>query len=139
MNPILRWFRFNLVGAMGMVVQLAALALFNRWMAGHYLWATAAAIELTVIHNFLWHRRFTWRDRASTSLQFVRFQLSNGMVSLAGNLLLMRLLVRVGHLPLLAANLVAILCCSVANFALGNYWAFATAQKSGGARCPQAL
>jgi putative flippase GtrA len=127
MNPILRWARFNAVGAMGMVLQLAALAAFNRLMAGHSLCAIAAAVELTVVHNFLWHRRYTWRDRASTPLQFVRFQLSNGMVSLVGNLALMRLLDRVPHLPLLAANLAAILCCSVVNFILGNRWVFARA------------
>ena len=33
MNPLIRWGKFNLVGAMGMVVQLAALALFNRALA----------------------------------------------------------------------------------------------------------
>jgi putative flippase GtrA len=130
MNPILRWGKFNLVGAMGMIVQLAALALFNRLMTGHSLCATAAAVEVTLIHNFLWHRRYTWRDRcdeASSLPAFVRFQLTNGMVSLLGNLALMRLLIHLPHLPLLAANLVAILCCSIANFALGNYWAFASA------------
>jgi hypothetical protein len=31
MNPIIRWGKFNLVGDMGMVMQLAALALFNRF------------------------------------------------------------------------------------------------------------
>jgi hypothetical protein len=33
MNTLIRWGKFNLVGAMGMVVQLAALALFNRALA----------------------------------------------------------------------------------------------------------
>ena len=45
MNPFIRYCRFNLVGAMGMVVQLAALAAINRCVPGHYLYATAAAIE----------------------------------------------------------------------------------------------
>jgi putative flippase GtrA len=30
MNTLIRWGKFNLVGAIGMVVQLAALALLNR-------------------------------------------------------------------------------------------------------------
>ena len=63
MNTFIRWAKFNLVGAMGMAVQLAALALFNRWTAGHYLYASAAAIELTLLHNFVWHLHYTWRDR----------------------------------------------------------------------------
>jgi hypothetical protein len=45
MNTLLRWGKFNLVGAMGMGLQLASLALFNRWTSGHYLYASAAAIE----------------------------------------------------------------------------------------------
>jgi putative flippase GtrA len=48
-----------------------------------------------------------------------------------GNLALMRILVQGAHLPLLAANAVAILCCSVVNFRLGDNWAFAA--KSPGA------
>ena len=63
MNALVRWGKFNVVGAMGMVVQLAALAVLNRWMRGHYLLASAAAIELTLLHNFVWHVLYTWRDR----------------------------------------------------------------------------
>jgi putative flippase GtrA len=130
---ILRWLRFNLVGAMGMAVQLAALALFNRALRGHYLWASAAAVELTLLHNFLWHQRFTWRDRRDAApwpQQLWRFHLSNGLVSLLGNLALMQLLVHAAHLPLLLANTLAILSCSVANFWLGNRWAFAATSEA---------
>ena len=128
MNTFIRWCRFNAVGAMGMVVQLAALALFNRWMAGHYLCASAAAVEITLLHNFVWHLGYTWRDRrgcATLFTRFVGFHLSNGLVSMLGNLALMRILVRDAHLPLLLSNFVAILCCSVVNFLLGDRWVFA--------------
>lgn len=127
MNPLLRWLRFNLVGAMGMAVQLTALALLNRCARGHYLVASAAALELTLLHNFLWHWHYTWRDRrgSSTPLRaFLRFQLSNGLVSLVGNLALMRLLVHYTQMPLLASNLIAIACCSLATFGIGNSWVF---------------
>jgi putative flippase GtrA len=129
MNTFLRWCKFNLVGAAGMVVQLGALALFTRLVPGHYLCASAAAVELTLVHNFVWHLRYTWRDRRYESAhlaQFVRFHLSNGLVSMLGNLALMRVLVAEAHLPVLAANGLAILCCSLANFCLGDHWAFAT-------------
>ena len=128
MNLFLRWGKFNLVGAMGVVVQLGALALFNRMAPGHYLYATAAAIELTLLHNFVWHLHFTWRDRSHDSVllsQLVRFHLSNGLVSMLGNLGLMRMLVQGAHMPLLIANCIAILCCSMVNFSLGDNWAFA--------------
>lgn len=128
MNTFIRWGKFNLVGAIGMAVQLAALAVFNRLLPGHYLYATAAAIELTLLHNFVWHLHYTWRDRRDPSAlfgQLPRFHLSNGLVSMLGNLALMRVLVHEAHLPLLVANGIAILCCSIINFCLGNNWAFA--------------
>jgi putative flippase GtrA len=133
-KTLIRWGRFNLVGAMGMVVQLTALALFTRWTDGHYLFASAAAVELAVMHNLVWHLQYTWRDRRDETTrltQFVRFHLSNGMVSMAGNLLLMRMLVDKARLPVLAANVIAILCCSIANFCLGDNWTFAGARKAG--------
>lgn len=127
MNTFLRFGKFQLVGAMGMVVQLAALAFFNRWTNGHYLYASAAAIELALVHNFMWHSQYTWRDRrdgATRLRQFVRFQLSSGLVSMPGHLALMRLLVQRAHLPLLVSNVIAVLGCSMANFGVGNKWAF---------------
>jgi len=138
MNTLIRWGKFNLVGAMGMGVQLASLALLNRCIPGHYLVASAAAVELTLLHNFVWHMHYTWRDRCGRDRRagapwlrpFVRFQLSNGLVSLVGNVALMRLLVHGAHLPVLASNLLAILSCSVANFAIGNSWAFAAARRA---------
>ena len=134
MNTVIRWGKFNLVGAIGMVVQLAALALFNRLVLGHYLFATAAAIEIAVLHNFVWHVRFTWRDRRENSAllsQLVRFHFSNGLVSMLGNLVLMRILVHEAHLQLLVSNSIAILCCSIVNFCLGDHWAFATRAQAG--------
>jgi putative flippase GtrA len=127
-NPLIRWGKFNLVGAVGMAVQLTSLALFNRCAPGHYLLASAAALEITLLHNFVAHLHYTWRDRRHNSAllaQLMRFHLSNGLVSLLGNLALMRFLVGVARLPLLASNIIAILCCSILNFCLGNNWAFA--------------
>ena len=127
MNTLIRWGKFNLVGAMGMVLQLCALALFNRCAPGHYLLTSAAALELTLLHNFVWHLRYTWHDRRHDSellAQLLRFHLSNGLVSMLGNLALMRILVQRAHLPVLVSNGIAILCCSLVNFCLGNNWTF---------------
>lgn len=132
MKTLLRWGKFNLVGAVGVLVQLGVLALLDRFAPRHYLLNTAAAIELTLAHNFAWHERFTWQDRAGTSRRIealLRFQLSNGLVSLAGNLFLMRMLVQSARLPVLAANGIAILACSLINFGLGDRWVFAGGER----------
>lgn len=112
---------------MGMVVQLVALALINRWTGGHYLVASAVAIELAVLHNFVWHVHYTWcdrRDDPAVLSRLLRFHLSNGLVSIVGNLVLMRVLVHELRLPVLVANEIGILCCSLLNFCLGNLWTF---------------
>jgi putative flippase GtrA len=131
-NTFIRWWKFNLVGAMGMVLQFVSLALINEWTGGHYLCASAAAIELTLLHNFVWHLHYTWRDRHDDSAllsQLLRFHLSNGLISMLGNLALMRILVHEASLPVLASNSIAILCCSILNFYLGDLWAFARVRK----------
>jgi putative flippase GtrA len=134
-NTFVHWLKFNLVGFIGIAVQLSALALFNHWMRGHYLLASAAALELTLLHNFVWHFHYTWRgSHGLVFTQLFRFHLSNGLVSLVGNLALMRLLVSQTHLPVLAANAIAIACCSLANFLLSHKWVFA-AQQNRTTRC----
>lgn len=128
MSMLARWCRFNLVGLVGVVVQLTVLAACNRMAPGHYLVATVVAVEVTLLHNFVWHTVYTWRGRVGRAAlvpPLVRFHLSNGMVSLVGNLALMRVLVQNAHLPVLAANGVAIVCCSLVNFTLGENWVFA--------------
>jgi putative flippase GtrA len=121
-----RWLKFNAVGALGMAVQLGVLAALNR-MTAHYLVATAIAIEMALLHNFTWHLRYTWRDRRGElglPGQLARFHLSNGMVSMAGNLALMPVLVGFVGLRVVVANGVAILGCSLVNFCLGDAWVF---------------
>jgi putative flippase GtrA len=122
-----RFLRFNGVGVVGFALQLAVLALLLR--AGvHYLAATALAVELTVLHNFVWHERWTWRDRPPGAGERVRrlwrFHATNGVVSLAGNLLLMRLLVGALGMPPVPANLAAVLACALVNFAASDRFVF---------------
>jgi putative flippase GtrA len=127
MNALIRWGKFNVVGVVGMAVQLGTLALIDHLAPGHYMAATAAAIEITLLHNFVWHLNYTWRDRrcqGALRSQLIRFHLSNGLVSMVGNLALMPVLVAGARMPVVAANAIAILCCSIVNFLLGDRWAF---------------
>ena len=127
MNTLIRWGKFNAVGVMGMVLQLTTLAVFERCAPGHYLVASAAAVELAILHNFVWHLHYTWRDRVDVSvplIRLVRFHLSNGLVSMVGNLMILRILVQEARLPLLVADSIAILFCSLVNFCLGDRWVF---------------
>ena len=57
-------------------------------------------------------------------VRFVRFNLTNGAVSILGNLALMRVMVGQGHMNYLLANGIAIALCSVANFLVSEEWVF---------------
>jgi putative flippase GtrA len=123
-----RLLKFSLVGAIGIGVQLSALAALSA-VRIPYLPATALAVESAVIHNFLWHRHFTWADRSQSGLHdflqsLLRFQVSNGLISLVSNLVLMRMLVGHFGLPMLPSNMLTIGLCFAANFMASDQWVF---------------
>jgi putative flippase GtrA len=121
-----RWVKFSAVGATGIFVQVAVLALLLRVAGFHYLAATALAVEASVLHNFIWHRRWTWKDRPQSraALMLLRFNLTSGAMSLAGNLLLMFILVNQMRLNAFVANLITIAICSLINFTLSDRFVF---------------
>ena len=124
MSTWTRFVRFNAVSALGIGVQLAVLWLLTR--AGvNYMAATVLAVAAAVIHNFVWHRQWTWADRETgVFTTFFSFVAANGAVSLATNLLVMAALVSgVGLSPLLA-SLVAIGSAGLVNFWLGDHVVF---------------
>lgn len=127
-----RWLKFNLVGGIGILLQLALLAILTGLLRVPYMAATTIAVEVTVLHNFAWHERYTWHDRIapgearqSLASRLVRFHFGNGLVSIIGNLMLMKILAGELHVPVLASNMIAITICSLANFCLADRWVFA--------------
>ena len=122
MSSTLRiWLKFNTVGLFGMFVQLVALTILKAGFGLNYLYATIIAVETAVLHNFIWHIRWTWPDRttldASTIFdRLVRFHLANGLISITGNIVLMWVFVSRAHLHYFFANIVAIGACATLNF-----------------------
>jgi putative flippase GtrA len=126
-----RWLAFNGVGVLGVGVQLGLLTLLVHGGGLHYLVATAIAVEITVLHNFIWHQHWTWRDRPSPSAAAVarrlaRFHLLNGTVSLFGNLAIMTVLCGTLRIDPVVANVVAIGVCSTLNFVASEVLVFKT-------------
>src|SRR5947209_5213948 len=106
-----RYLRFNVAGLAGVAVQLAVLSVLTRVAGLAMLSATTCAVEVAILHNFIWHERYTWanrtRDKPQLALRrFLQFNLSNGGVSIIGNLAIMKLLADIAHFPLLLANLI---------------------------------
>jgi putative flippase GtrA len=115
------------VGAIGLATQLAVLGGLTSCGVPVPA-ATAAGVCAAVLHNFVWHRQLTWRDRPRVPLwpQLLRFGGLNGLVSLVGNVAVTSALAS-GGVPLVVANLAAVLVCAVANFLLADRLVFAAA------------
>ncbi|MGH9513786.1 MAG: GtrA family protein [Terriglobales bacterium] len=121
--------KFAFVGAMGILIQLGTLYLLNSF-AWNYVVSTGAAVEAALLHNFVWHEKFTWSDRRLANvngwpLRMLRFHLSNGAISMVGNILLMWAFVGGLAIPVVFANLLSIAICCLANFIAGDRWVFA--------------
>ncbi len=119
------FWRFNIVGIIGIGVQLAVLTALANGLRINYLLATMIAVEVAVLHNFAWHQKWTWVDRLAESrgevaARFLWFNLTNGGLSIIGNLILMRIFVGKVHLHLILANIMTIGICWLANFLLSD-------------------
>ena len=127
----LRWLKFSAVGWMGVAVQLMVLTILAGHLGMHYLLATALGVESAILHNFLWHERWTWRDRdligaAGQWRRLMRFNLTSGLVSITGNLVFMRLFVGELGLHYVVGNLASIASCAIVNFIISDRMVFLT-------------
>lgn len=118
--------RFAGVGVAGFAVQTVALG--GLTAAGlPYPAATALAVEAAILHNFLWHERWTWGDRkADRKGRFLRFNGATAVVSIGGNVALMWLFAGWLRLPLLLANVLAVLALTALNFLVADRLVFVT-------------
>ena len=130
MKILTRFARFNAVGALGIGVQLTVLWVLADLWGVAYLTATVAAVGAAVVHNFLWHQRWTWKDRSPRGLAalvtFTRFLGTNGVISIGGNVMLMLLLVGGAGMNSLAASAIAIAATGRLNFAMCDLFVFET-------------
>jgi putative flippase GtrA len=121
---------FFAVGALGFGLQIGALAALTLWWDWPYVAATAAAVELAVLHNFAWHQRWTWRDRTGSAAagsvtgRLAKYHLTTGITSIAGSVLLTAALVELLAIHQIAANVSAVALMSAANFVVSDRWVF---------------
>ena len=122
-----RWGVFNAVGLGGFVVQIGAIALLTRYLGWPAFWATAVALELAALQNFLGHSRWTWSERPASGVRgwlrrYWRYQAAK-TVSLGANLVLTTLFIHAG-LPAEIANTAAVLACAIPNYLVAEHLVF---------------
>jgi putative flippase GtrA len=124
-----RWLKYDAVGLMGFGLQLLLLSVLTGVLNVHYLPATLVAVEAAILHNFLWHERWTWNDRPSPDartrwVRLAKLNFTSGLLSLSGNALMMRWLVDSIALSPVAANGCAVAACALANFLVNHVYVF---------------
>jgi putative flippase GtrA len=114
-----RFLRFNGVSLVGIGVQLATVAALTSWLDVPAVAASALGVSTAIVHNFAWHRRWTWVDRPTPGrwAAFARFAATNGAVSLVGTVAVVAILVDVTGAGVLVAT-----AAGIAVSGLVNYW-----------------
>jgi putative flippase GtrA len=127
--------RFYAVGLLSLTVKLGILTLLVEWASWGYLWATALSVEAAIVHGFLWHHLWTWRDRRSCVeardllVRLLRHNAVTGALALLANLALMRLLVGTIGLHYLLAGGVATALAGLANYFIADSLVFVTPRR----------
>ena len=118
---------FVVVGAIGFVLQMLVMTLLVA--AGWpYVPAAAVSVEVAVLNNFLWHERWTWRDRAQPDGlldRVIRYHVSTGLTSIFGSVVFTTILVEWAGAPVLLASAAAVALTALANFLVADRWVFA--------------
>ena len=109
------------------MIQMIVLDLLTRVAALDYRAATVLAVEAAVLHNFVWHERWTWRvpkGAGSRLARACRFHSTTAVLSILGNVVLMSLFVEGLGWPVRLANLAAVAILGIANFRAADRWVF---------------
>ena len=114
---MIRFARFALAGASGFAIQLGTLAVLTSVLGVNYVVATLVAVEAAIMSNFVWHQRWTWRDRSGPLLdRFLRFNAMTAMTSIIGSIFLTALFVEGFGMHVIVANIASVAILSVINF-----------------------
>ena len=113
---------------MGVAVQLVTLVSLTEALGLNYLVATVLAVETAILHNFVWHEHWTWRDRGpgicGRWTRLAAFNLVTGALSIASNVTFTALYVSTLGVHYAIANLMAIATCSLLTFVASDRLVF---------------
>ncbi|MHB0868800.1 MAG: GtrA family protein [Chloroflexota bacterium] len=113
--------RFGIVGASGVVVNSIALFIAHGVAGLPLLVASPLAVEVAILHNFVWNERWTFGASGFSFLRLGKFNLTSlgGLLITSGVLYLLVSFVGVHYLM---ANLAGIALATVWNFATSLLW-----------------
>jgi len=122
-----RAWKFAFVGALGVLVNLGLLFLLSATAGLPRSLAWFLAVEAAVLHNFIWHQTFTWRERKGAGARAwleraATFHLAvAGVVAVNGALFG---LLSIAGTPLILAGVAGIAGAAVFSFIAADLWVF---------------
>jgi dolichol-phosphate mannosyltransferase len=115
--------KFCVVGGSGWAVNIAVYMLLLNGFGLHYISAAVGSFVVAVTNNYIWNRRWTFRDqRGGVAYQGMRFLIVSTL-ALGANLLVLQLLVSAG-LDKVLAQAIAIVLVTPVNFVGNKLWSF---------------
>jgi putative flippase GtrA len=111
--------RFLLSGLIGFLFQVATLWVLISLTSLHYAVATILAVEAAIVINFIFHERWTWRDRTrdtGAAGRLLRFNALTGITSILGGVAVTALLVETMGMNAIVANILSVVTLGVVNF-----------------------
>jgi putative flippase GtrA len=128
-----RFLRFLVAGLGGFAVQIATLAALTQLLGVHYVIATAIAVEVAILANFVSHELWTWRTRlreyggAGTLGRLLRFNALTALTSIAGSVLVTTFLVETVSMVPIVANSISVIVLGALNFVGSDRFVFRAA------------
>jgi putative flippase GtrA len=119
--PTIRFSKYVVVGGTGVVINTLMLALLYQIAHLPLPVASAIAVEVSIVNNYMWNDRWTFARSSWDLLRLIKFN----AVGLAGLIIataVLWTLVTYAHVPYLLANLVGIGVATVWNFAVNSRW-----------------
>lgn len=116
---IARLGRFMTAGIVGFVFQISVLAVLIAFNV-QYLLATAAAVELAILVNFVWHERWTFKDRVYGAYgaigRLLKYNALTAITSILGSVVVTGFLVETLAIPVVIANIISAMVLGLLNF-----------------------
>ena len=117
--------KFAVIGVIGTAINTLVLYLLSLWAELPLAAASALAIELSAVSNYLLQDSWTFAARGPTFRRFAKFNVTV-VLGLALNVFVVWFLARLG-LYFLAANLLGIATGFIVNYAFGVSWVWGRA------------
>jgi dolichol-phosphate mannosyltransferase len=122
-----RFLKFGIVGASGILVNMGILYVLTEYASLKYFIASPIAIETSILSNFFINLVWTWSDRSgvgSVWTKLVRYHIGAGATAIFVNYLILVGLTELVHLHYLVSNLIGIAFGTLSNFVVNDLWTF---------------